>query len=319
MKTSASPIKVVNYGGWNIGLKIEGPSPDQSHKSRAAAHVVARLRWNGLIRGTVASKVQLVVSSSGNAANEIAKLTAGTNAKIRVFTDVLSATELIERLKAWPHVAVSVINEPDRSGSHAAARKRALDTYRKENPGSVEIDQYHDSDWACGYFSLFREIEWQVPNVSAIFVPVGTAATAMSAVRFKILYQRRWKIFAVDAMGSALHGAPIGTRRFSGYGNGAQTEWARQTHPHVDGWLRVPDEAVVQAARWLRARGHYLGASSAAVFAATVHRIASDTLPHGGVPVLICSDHGRNYESTLYSDNYLLRNGLGHVAEAVAT
>lgn len=311
----STPIGEIAFGGWNLALKLEGFDVNRSHKARAAAHAIARLRQSGFIRELGAEKVKLVISSSGNAAHEIAKLTAGTNVELQVFTDVLSPIELADRLKGWPHARVVVIDEPDASGSHATARKRALREYRQKNPDAVELDQYLHSDWPCGYHSLFVEIEQQVPNVGAILVPVGTAATARAAAQFKIYHQRRWKIYAIDAAGSALNGTPIGKRLFSGYGNGAETEWARQARPHMEKWLRVPDQAVVRAARWARARGHFLGASSAAALAGAAHLIECDCLPHGGTVVVICPDSGVNYRTTLYSDTFLRRNGLGHLAE----
>ena len=123
---------------------------------------------------------------------------------------------------------------------------------------------------------------------------------------------------AVDAAGSALNGPPIGHRLFSGFGNGAESEWARQAKPMVDHWVRVPDEATVQAAYWLQARGFALGASSAAAFAAATHLIGRGAMPHHGRPVLLCPDHAHGYSSTLFSPEFLQRHGLGHLARASA-
>ena len=314
----STPMSIIDFAGWKLALKLEGFSSSNSHKARAAERTVARLRRAGLIKGPVAQRVVLVMSSSGNAANEIAKRTVGTNVDLFIYTDVLSPREMIARLELWPHARVVIIDEPDASGSHARARKRELRAFLRAHPDAVEIDQYSDSDWPCGYSTIFSEIEKQVEDVGSIFVPVGTAATLRAAAQFKTYFQRRWDIYAVDAAGSALNGKPNGIRLFSGYGNGGCTEWTRQASPYVKAWLRVPDSAVVWAAHWLRARGHFLGASSGAAFAAAASVIASDQLAHDGTPVLICPDHGALYGSTLYSDDFLLRHGLGHLVASAA-
>lgn len=315
---SPTPMSIIDFAGWKMALKLEGFTSSNSHKARAAERTVARLRRAGLVKGPAAQRIVFVISSSGNAGYEIAKRTVGTNVQVVIFTDVLSPREMVERLQEWPHVRVIIIDEPDASGSHAHARKRELKAFRGIHPDSIEIDQYADSDWPCGYFSLFDEIEKQVPDVGCIFVPVGTVATLRAAAQFKTYFKRRWKIYAVDATGSALNGTPTGKRLFSGFGNGGRTEWARQALPYVEEWLRVPDEAVVWAAHWLRARGQFLGASSGAAFAAAASVIARDELPHDGTPILICPDHGSHYRSTLYSDDFLLRHGFGHLVAPAA-
>jgi cystathionine beta-synthase len=313
-----TPLSTVSFAGWELALKLEGHCPNNSHKSRAAVHAVGRLRRAGFIRGSFATKKTLVISSSGNAANEVAKLTINTNVELVVFTDTLSPAEMIERLQGWPHVRVEIINDPDETGSHAKARRRAVKAFLAEHTDAIEVDQYSDSDWPCGYFSLFHEIEQQVKRIGAILIPVGTVATLRAAAQFKIRFRCSWKIFAVDAAGSALNGVPNGRRLFSGYGNGGQTEWARQVKPYVAEWLCVPDNVVVRASRWLCSRGFFLGASSAAVFAAASNLIARDRLPHDGTAVLVCSDHGSLYRSTLYSDEFLLRNQLDNLLVATS-
>jgi cysteine synthase len=254
--------------------------------------------------------VELLISSSGNAAYSVAFLTLGTNAKVHVFTDKLSPPEMVERLLALPHVTVRVIDEPDATGSHARARKKALQDYQQKHPRAIDVDQYSQSDWGCGYFSLPAELETQVGDIGSILIAVGTGATLRAIAQYKLKRSLRWPIFAVDALGSALNGEPCGKRVFSGYGNGAQTEWVRQALPHVAEWIRVPDEAVVSASQWLIRRGHFLGPSSCAVLAAASYMISKCRLPHTGRTVLVMPDGGAMYRSTLYNDDFLMEHGF---------
>jgi len=305
-----TPVSSLYVGGAQFFLKREDLTPSGSHKHRAAAGLVARSRYTGRVQDTSAPPVDYVVSSSGNAAFALAWHTVDTNVRLRVVTDRLSSPELIARLSGFGHVGVEIINSPDASGSHVVARKEAVARFLRETPGAREIDQYADSSWGCGYTTLFRELEHQVPRLRTIVIPVGTGATLRCAVQFNLQHGRRFKIFAVDAEGSALTGCPIGKRLFSGYGNGAQTEWVRQARPHVAGWLRVPDATVVRAADRLLDHGFFLGASSAACFAAASLLARDDRLPHDGATALVMPDGGEAYSSTLYDDDFRLRHGL---------
>jgi cysteine synthase A len=310
-------VPLLHPAGWPVWLKLEMDTPSGSHKWRAASKAVSRLLRQGIIGHPALPSIMLVISSSGNAAYAVALLIAGTNARLVVFTDALSPHEMVDRLRSLSHVTVVVIDEPDETGSHVKARKLAVRTFLAEQPQAIEIDQYCQSEWGCGYFSLFREIEQQVGEVGAIIIPPGTGATLRAAVQYRLHHQRRWSLFAADAMGSALFGTPCGTRLWSGYGNGIETAWIRQVHPYVQP-DRVRDDDVVRASRWLLAHGYFLGASSAAVFVTTSALIRARRLPHAGAIVLVMPDAGECYRSTLFSDDFLIQHNLGHLVAASA-
>lgn len=312
-----TPLRFLPLNGWRIALKLEGAFGG-SHKDRAARAVLKRLFRDGKIPGTRGEPRVLVISSSGNAAYALAVQSVGLDVVLVVFTDTLSPTEMADRLRQFSHVRVIVINEPDATGSHAKARAKAVEKFLAENPTAIVIDQYFNSEWPVGYGSLVREIEAQVGGrVGVIVVPVGTCALLHSLARFRRRHGRRWKLIAVDAVGSAIFTTPRGRRLFSGYGNGAKTEWARQAEGDLDEVVRVDDESAVRASRFLTQRHRLkLGASSCAAFAATSWLIAHDRLPHDGMPVLIMPDGGTNYGTTLYNDQWIAANGLGHAISA---
>lgn len=303
-----SPTASVELEGWTVQLKLEGFTPSASHKHRSVVAVIQGLRRRGELQSH--SRTELVISSSGNAAYALALQTVGTNAHVTVFTDTLSPTEFSERLASFSHVDTCVVNSPDATGSHAAARKQAVLDFKRANPLAIEIDQYAHSEWGCGYTGLFEEIERQVSRVAAVFIPVGTGATIRAAVRYKLRHRRTWAIYAVDALGSALNGCPVGRRVFSGYGNGSLTQWVAEALPHLRSWIRVPDRATVKAADWLWARGYFLGASSCACLAAAAHTATTQQLPHDGATVLLMPDRGETYRSTLYAPDFRSANSI---------
>ena len=259
----------------------------------------------------------LIISSSGNAAFALARATLpwAPNGKLIVVTDTLSPPEMISRLKAFAHIEAVVVDQPDATGSHAVARQKVVDDLVRDRPGSFEVSQYGNtgsvaSFWANGYDLLCAEIEAAFPDVAAIVMPLGTCASIRSFAAFKMKNQRRWKIFGVDAKGSALLGKPDGARRFSGYGNGKASLWLNQAKADCDGFVRVPDRAVVQAAHRLRAEGFWVGASSAAAAVAVQALDRKGLLPHRGTTVVLLPDHGSLYASTLYNEDFLISQGL---------
>lgn len=244
-----------------------------------------------------------------------ATLPWASNGKLIVVTDTLSPPEMIIRLRAFAHILVNVVDQPDATGSHAAARQKVVECLVREHRGSLEVSQYGvdgavSAFWANGYERLCSDIEAAVPDVAAIVMPLGTCASIRSFASFKLRYQRRWKLFGVDAKGSALLGQPEGSRRFSGYGNGKATLWLEQAREECDGFVRVPDRAVVQTAHRLRAEGLWMGASSAAAAVAAQALDQKGLLPHRGTTVVLCPDHGSLYSSSLYNEDFLISQGL---------
>lgn len=260
--------------------------------------------------------VGIVMPSSGNAARAFAHCTTDSNVKLLVVTDVLSPWEQTESLTHYPHVDVEVINDPDETGSHVTARRRFISQYMRRHPKAILLDQYTSSFYPLGYASLIKEIEDQAKQVSAVFVPVGTGATILSLGKFRGASQRRWKLFGVDAPGSALFGPPVGKRINSGYGNGAPSDWAKLAGPTIDAIIRIPDEAAIRACRWLSSTHNlHLGASSGATLAAFMWAVLSKKIhiPEDGFPILVMPDGGHLYQSTVYSDAFLTGHGLPQI------
>lgn len=309
-----------------LGLFWPGCDPASSHKDYPVRAWTSSPHGKGILGGGV---WLLVISSSGNAAYAVAKATrpfarrGAGRARLVVFTDVLSPTEMAERLRTdFDHVEVIVINDPDASGSHAAARQRAVESFIKMNPGAVEISQYGlvgavGSFWPNGYDAMLAEIEGSYPDMTALVLPLGTCATLRSAAAYRLKHGRRWTIIAVDAAGSALTGIPRGSRIFSGYGNGKPTLWLKQAGAYVGQFGKVTDEATITVSRMLLRAGLHMGASSAACVAAALSFREQGCLPHRGQTVVLCPDHGSLYETTLFNDEFLRSHGHGQLVTAL--
>jgi cysteine synthase A len=314
---TATPLVDLWFAGWPVKLKLEKDNPSGSHKYRPAEKLAQNLYHRGIIGN--GNETLFVMPSSGNAARAFAHCTVGMNVKLLVVTDVLSPREQPLSLTRYQHVEIEVINSPDETGSHVRARRAFIDAFLRKQPEAILIDQYASSFYPLGYFSLIKEIEAQC-TPSAVFVPVGTAATLLSLAKFRETHRRGWKLFGVDADGSALFSKPIGKRLNSGYGNGAPTEWSRLARPSVDAVIRVPDDAAISACHWMSAtQGLHLGASSGATLAAFRWATRHVNIPAGGLPVLVMPDSGDLYASTVYSDAWLGGHGFSHLAPKLAT
>jgi cysteine synthase len=302
-----------------LGIFWTGYDSRCSHKDYAVKSWVASGHGLSILRD---GNGPLVMSSSGNAAYAIAKAMkrfARKGSRLVVFTDVLSPAEMVERLQNdFDFVEVIVVNEPDASGSHAGARQQGVDAMVRADPAAVEISQYGKSGsvtsfWPNGYDCLMTEIEAAFPDMMVLVLPLGTCATLLSAISYKLKHRRRWQIVGIDAVGSALIGVPGGKRIFSGYGNGKPTVWLERGAVYVARFGKVTDEATIIVSRLLLRDGLYLGASSAACVAAAISFREQGLLPHRGRTVVLCPDHGSLYTTTLFNDNFLCQNGFGHL------
>jgi cysteine synthase A len=300
--------------------KLENHNPTGSHKDRAAPFYVDALAATGRLR----AGSEILISSSGGYGRSLAQETLHRNVKLHVITDVLSSPGQIRSLANFPHVRVTVVDDPDETGSHLAARKRLIQELLRQDATRVFADQYDNFILPMAYAeTLAPEIYRQTHGlVSAIFVVVGTGATQNGILQYKVQHGVRWRVIAVDAVGSALfHTAPAGAkRRLPGYGNGLRTGLVAALPKGLDAVVHVRDEEVVAACQHLRREGLMLGPSSGAAVAALDYVVGShpELLSGPGMPVLIMPDGGEHYLETVYDDGWLRSKGLNMTQSPVS-
>ncbi len=303
--------------GWALA-KLEKFNDSRSHKDRSGrliAQSFRRTRRPGTQR-------RYLVSSSGNFATAIAYHTQEDEVEVIVITDVLSPRGFVDGLKAYPHVRVIVVNEPDATGSHVDARLKMIERLMQENPDSINIDQYNDRRLPIAYEeTLAPEIDAQLGNdAGSVFLPAGTGATLHGLLNYKRKYGRRWRVFAVDAEGSNLFRPPQGAkRRLPGYGNAKPTGLIRELNDEPFHVVHVTDhEAIAMCHRlWQKGRlfvGPSSGATMAAIEKVLVRR--PDLIPDYGYPVAILPDGGEHYVTTVFNDDWLIENGFGQIVSA---
>ena len=295
-----TPLRPICIAGHDLLCKLEGDNPAGSHKDRPARWLLRYLRSAGRIGVGAAS--HLLISSSGNFAKAIAYHTLGDQVEVVVITDVLSPDGFLRQLSAFPHVTVLVVNEPDTTGSHLAARLRLAERLLVENPTMLFLDQYSNPLIAEAYeHTLGPEIVAQVGGpIGAVFVPVGTGGTLNGLIRHRANCGGSWSFFAVDAEGSALFRPPLhgASRTLSGYGNGRPTDLLKEVHDQIDHVIFVKDgEAISMCRRICDTEGLSIGPSAGAALAA-FEKVASrrpDLVPNDQPAVAILPDRGEVY------------------------
>jgi hypothetical protein len=89
-------------------------------------------------------KPLFLLNSSGNFGNGLAYHTQDDPIDLVVVTDVLSPVEARDALRAYRHVRLEVIGQPDESGSHLKVRQELMARYLRDDPSATVIDRYGD-------------------------------------------------------------------------------------------------------------------------------------------------------------------------------
>ena len=318
---TATPITEIALGSLPVLLKREEFVPSGSHKGRPTKFIADALRRNGKFYRVTGKKPQFVVPSSGNFGIGFAFHTQYDDIEVLVITDALSSVESREALRAYDHVRVEVVDQPDESGSHLKARMALLANFLAKNPNATVINQYCERCVPLAYeLSLAKEIDEQTDGqVGMIVLPVGTGGTLNGVLKYVQKHRRNWTVIAADARGSRLFHDPAGCKRhFPGYGNGQPTALIEEIsrYPYSFGVVHVDDEHAALACHSMwRKHDLMFGPSSGASIAAIemVLRYRPELIPDAGHIVAVMPDSGRNYMSSLFSEDWLMANGLGKV------
>ncbi len=294
-------IKAITIANIKCGLKMEKENPAGSHKSRIGEIIARQLKFKKIKRA--------VVSSSGNFALAIAFFTQHQNLRLRVVYDTLSSLPLIGNLAKFSHVELVKIDEPDATGSHLQARLRYIKKLTNSAPWFF-IDQYDNRTLPVIYeHTLGPELLEQTnQNISSIFAPAGTGAMVKGIADFFSKCKPEVRVFAVDAMGSALYGRePKKKRNLPGYGNGKPTGLSRASEGLISNVICIEDLEALRMCHTLKNDYDLLvGPSSGAAVAAFLKVIQyyPELIPDRGMPTIVCPDGGENYEDSVYSTSW---------------
>ena len=209
-------------------------------------------------------------------------------------------------LKAYGAEVIVTPNLPheDPNSYSGVAKKIA-----KELPNAVFLDQTNNQSNTRAHLQTGDEIFNQLKGkkISALIAGAGTGGTISGAGSELKKLVPGIKVIGVDPEGSVLSGGEDHPYKVEGIGYDyfPKTLWPNV----VDEWVRVSDKnAFLTARRLAREEGILAGGSSgAAVFAALK---VAPRFGQGDNIVVVIPDTGERYLSTVYNDEWMIKNGF---------
>ena len=265
--------------GLEVHFKCENLQKAGAFKSRGACNAVFLLDDQTAARG-------VITHSSGNHAAALARAAGLRGIKAYV---VMPRTAAKVKVAAVRHYGGQItFCEPTQTDREATAER-----IRKET-GAELVPPYNDARIIAGQGTAVLELLEDVPNLSAVFAPVGggglLAGTALAA---KSLHPEI-RVFGAeperlnDAYQSFQQGRIIPATSAPSLADGLMTSLGSLTFPiirdRVDGIWLTDEEGIVEAMRWLFERLKSVVEPSGAVSLAALMQNADlrQTLPTGG-------------------------------------
>ena len=306
--TDASPVAAVELTiagrARTVYLKLEGRGPGGSVKERTARGLVGDLEARGVLRpGSV-----LVESTSGNLGVALAGLARTRGYDFLAVVDPKTTPENLARMRALG-AEVELVDRPDAAGGYLLSRLARVRELCAASDRYVWPDQYENpANPLVHERETGPEIHRQLGgHVDAVVVAVSTGGTLAGIARFFRRSSPGTRLVAVDAVGSVALGGSPGPRLLTGIGAGRPSRFLAPGF-YDERELVGDAEAFSACHALLSATGLELGGSSGAVLVAAARFLASD--PGADRIVCLCADGGERYRSTVYSEEWLERNGV---------
>jgi len=303
--TPVKPVRLLIGGkGRCVYLKLEGANPGGSIKVRTALSLLRSLEHTGRLT----SAGRLVESSSGNLAIGLAMLARIRGYQFIAVVDPAVSAEKMRRLHELG-AKTMMVETPDETGGYLLTRLARIRKLLAEDPGLLWTNQYSNAANPKAHYAstapeIFRQME---RSVDAVFVAVSTGGTLAGIGRFFREQSPGTRIIAVDTRGSVALGGSPGLRKLTGIGSSRRSEFVNAGL--YDELIYIRDCEAFAFCRALdAATGIKVGGSSGACLAACARYLQSHKKAER--TVCICPDSGDHYESSIFSNAWLARNGL---------
>jgi cystathionine beta-synthase len=287
----------------SIYAKLELKNLGGSVKDRCALSMIEEAEKAGILKPGVST---IVEATSGNTGIGLALLCASRGYKLVITIPEKMSAEKKALLKAYGAEIVITQNlAHDDPNNYSQIAKRIAESL----PNAVFLDQTNNQANSRAHLKTGDEIFNQMRGrrISALVAGAGTGGTISGAGSELKKLAHDIKIIGVDPEGSVLSGGEDHPYKIEGIGYDfiPKTLWPNV----VDEWVRVSDkDAFLTARRLAREEGILAGGSSgAAVFAAL--KVAQKFGPEDNIVVII-PDTGERYLTTVYNDEWMIKNGF---------
>ncbi|VTY07425.1 pyridoxal-phosphate dependent enzyme [Rothia dentocariosa] len=250
----------------------------------------------------------IITSTSGNLGVALSIIAAARGYRFHCVTDSRCNPATVALMEAHG-ASVESVSTPHPTGGLLKTRLDRVAQLVSTTPGAIAIDQYHsDANPAVHQSKTGAEILEAIPDLSVIFVGVGTAGTAMGLARYLYLHAPHVKLIGIDSVGSVSFGGKPSPRHIPGLGSGVPP--AQLDINKFDECLYVPEVETITNCRLMAQRGFLFGGSTGTVIAG-VRRWLSEqvSLPEGRM-VAIAPDGGERYLEKIYNDLWVSEHYL---------
>jgi N-(2-amino-2-carboxyethyl)-L-glutamate synthase len=284
---------------FNLYAKLEAFNPGGSIKDRAAISIIQ----HAIETGEIGPGTTIIESSSGNMGIGLAQACAYYGLRFICIADLKTTALNLEILKAFG-AEVDLITTPDEAtGEYLPARIARAQKLLTTIANSFWPDQYRNIYNARAHYQTMREIVEELDGkVDYLFCATSTCGTMRGCAEYVRDHNLPTKIFAVDAVGSAIFGDQRGTRLIPGHG--AALRPALYQPGLADECIHITDLQCVQGCwRLVKKEALLCGGSSGAVLMAV--GMVKHRLPRHANCVAIFPDRGERYMDTIYSSSWV--------------
>jgi len=300
---------VVEDEARTVHLKLEGANPTGSAKDRTGYSLVLQKEREGVLKkGSV-----IVESTSGNLGVALAFISKARGYGFVAVVDPKTTQENITKMQALG-AQIDMVRQPDENGGYLLTRLARIQELRRKYRHYVWTDQYSNTANPHVHYTttgpqIYRQMHGKV---GAIFVAVSTGGTLAGVGRYFREFSPATRVIGVDVCGSVIFGTPAAPRKLTGIGSSRSSSFLS---PELyDSHMLVRDEEAFAFCRALyNTTGIKVGGSSGAVLSACVHYLQA--YPDVSDVVCVCADDGQNYTSSIFSDSWLLQQGI-HLSPA---
>ena len=295
-----------------VYAKVEAFNPGHSAKDRIAQYAIDKAEREGRLKkgGTI------IESTSGNTGRSLAMIAALRGYKCVFFSTTKISFEkqtILKALGAEVHICPASAKSDDPDSYYSRAKALHAIT-----PNSIYVNQYYnDCNIEGHYYSTGPEIWRQTEGKITHYVAcVGSGGTISGTAKYLKEQNEGVKVFGVDAFGSVLtkfHREGVldldEVKPYKLDGVGKKIIPGTVLFDKIDKFFQVEDSNGLNRARELAKTESILTGPSGGAAIEGLYQMKDEFAPDDCV-VVILSDHGAGYLSTLYNDEWMITNGF---------